>query len=168
MAIWNYMLWLVELVSASSTGASPVAFDLVFLQTRNSTMLGRVHWPGHGPPRETTERYPSVSPGPAECGVDSKGDHRLNLMVGFLRSQAREMSRIPCVEGNGHFPRMPVHHRSQLNGPILQTSKASASGRDPEVFHSWEAPVWCERYKHSPTALLLLICGQFSGRTTLA
>jgi hypothetical protein len=48
------------------------------------------HWPGHSPPRKTTERFSGVSPGPAECGVDPKGDDRLNPMSGVPRLQARE------------------------------------------------------------------------------
>jgi hypothetical protein len=48
------------------------------------------HWPGHGPMRETNQSSPGVSPGPAECGVDPKGDDRLNPMGGVPRLQARE------------------------------------------------------------------------------
>jgi hypothetical protein len=48
------------------------------------------HWPGHSPPRKTTERSPGVSPGPAECGVEPKSDDRLNPMGGVPRLQAEE------------------------------------------------------------------------------
>jgi hypothetical protein len=48
------------------------------------------HWPGHSPPRETTERFSGVSPGPPECGVEPKSDDRLNPMGGVPRVQARE------------------------------------------------------------------------------
>ncbi len=47
-------------------------------------------WPGHSPPRETTESSPGVSPVPSECGLEPKGVDRSNPMVGFPRLQARE------------------------------------------------------------------------------
>jgi len=56
------------------------------------------HWPGRSPPRKTTERSPGVSLGPAECGVDPKGDDRLNPMGGVPRLQAREEVNRPCVD----------------------------------------------------------------------
>jgi hypothetical protein len=57
------------------------------------------HWLGHSPPRETTERSPGVSPVPAECGVEPKGDDRLNPMVGFPRLQAREEVKSRVLAG---------------------------------------------------------------------
>jgi hypothetical protein len=57
------------------------------------------HWLGHSPPREITERAPSVSPGPAECRVDPKDDHRPNPMVGVLRFQAEEEVQPPVAVG---------------------------------------------------------------------
>jgi len=59
------------------------------------------HWPGHSPPRETTERSPGVSSVPAECGVEPKSDDRLNPMGGVPRLQALEEINVVSVGARG-------------------------------------------------------------------
>jgi hypothetical protein len=72
----------------------------------NPKMFKRPYWPGYSLPREINTRSPGVSPGPAECGLESKGDPRPNPIVGVLRPQTEEeLKREPHA-----FEYWPVSH----------------------------------------------------------